>query len=160
MILVPSNKVEKINYFPTLLGLIFIEINRGPLINYLTILYHLFWSSHASFGVSHCLRLTNVKLIGHPQIFRKLFKLHQKTQFCMWQLHFPKGKQEHSVDPLFLLSTTTLHHYYTLKGPPFSLEWGGMNFRKYLGNIFVTYPIRWSKILWPPPPELQCWRNM
>ena len=25
-----------------------------------------------------------------------------------------------------------------------------MNFRKYLGNIFVTPPIWWSKILWPP----------
>ena len=24
------------------------------------------------------------------------------------------------------------------RGPPFSLEWGVMNFRKYLGNIFVT----------------------
>ena len=31
MILVPSNKIEKINYFSTLLGLIFIEITRGPL---------------------------------------------------------------------------------------------------------------------------------
>ena len=30
MILVPSNKVEKIKYFSTLLGLIFIEITRGP----------------------------------------------------------------------------------------------------------------------------------
>ena len=25
----------------------------------------------------------------------------KKTQFCMWQLHFPqnKGKQEHAMDP-------------------------------------------------------------
>ena len=30
MILVPTNKVEKIKYFSTLLGLIFIEITRGP----------------------------------------------------------------------------------------------------------------------------------
>ena len=29
MILVPPNKVEKIKYFSTLLGLIFIEIPRG-----------------------------------------------------------------------------------------------------------------------------------
>ena len=29
MILVPANKVEKIKYFSTLLGLIFIEITRG-----------------------------------------------------------------------------------------------------------------------------------
>ena len=39
-----------------------------------------------------------------------------------------------------------------IRGPPFSLEWGVMIFRKYLGNIFVTPPIWWSKILWPPPP--------
>ena len=32
MILVPANKVEKIKYFSTLLGLIFIEITRGPFI--------------------------------------------------------------------------------------------------------------------------------
>ena len=31
MILVPTKKVEKIKYFSTLLGLIFIEITRGPL---------------------------------------------------------------------------------------------------------------------------------
>ena len=31
MILIPANKVEKIKYFSTLLGLIFIEITRGPL---------------------------------------------------------------------------------------------------------------------------------
>ena len=31
MILVPANKVEKIKYFSTLLGLIFIEITTGPL---------------------------------------------------------------------------------------------------------------------------------
>ena len=37
--------------------------------NYLTGLYHLFWSSHALFGVSHCLHLAKVKLMGHPQIF-------------------------------------------------------------------------------------------
>ena len=30
MILVPADKVEKIQYFSTLLGLIFIEITRGP----------------------------------------------------------------------------------------------------------------------------------
>ena len=30
-ILVPTNKVEKIKYFSTLLGLIFIEITRGHL---------------------------------------------------------------------------------------------------------------------------------
>ena len=30
MILVPANIVEKIKYFSTLLGLIFIEITRGP----------------------------------------------------------------------------------------------------------------------------------
>ena len=30
MILVPASKVEKIKYFSTLLGLIFIEITRGP----------------------------------------------------------------------------------------------------------------------------------
>ena len=30
MILVPANKVEKIKYFSTFLGLIFIEITRGP----------------------------------------------------------------------------------------------------------------------------------
>ena len=39
------------------------------LINHFTGLYHLFWSSHALFGVSHCLRLAKVKLTGHPQIF-------------------------------------------------------------------------------------------
>ena len=33
IILVPANKVEKINYFSTLLGLIFIEITRGPFEN-------------------------------------------------------------------------------------------------------------------------------
>ena len=43
------------------------------LINYLTGLYHLFWSSHTLFGVSHCLCLAKVKLIGHPQIFLILF---------------------------------------------------------------------------------------
>ena len=32
MILVPANRVEKIKYFSTLLGLIFIEITRGPLL--------------------------------------------------------------------------------------------------------------------------------
>ena len=32
MILVPAYKVEKIKYFSTLLGLIFIEITRGPLL--------------------------------------------------------------------------------------------------------------------------------
>ena len=48
------------------------------LINYLTGLYHLFWSSHALFGVSHCLRLAKVNLIGHPQIF--LEKKYQKLQ--------------------------------------------------------------------------------
>ena len=32
MILVLANKVEKIKYFSTLLGLIFIEITRGPLV--------------------------------------------------------------------------------------------------------------------------------
>ena len=32
MILVSTNKVEKIKYFSTLLGLIFIEITRGPLL--------------------------------------------------------------------------------------------------------------------------------
>ena len=42
------------------------------LVNYLTGLYHLFWSSRALFGVSHCLRLAKVKLIGHPQIFLNL----------------------------------------------------------------------------------------
>ena len=31
IILVPANKVENIEYFSTLLGLIFIEITRGPL---------------------------------------------------------------------------------------------------------------------------------
>ena len=31
MILVPTKKVEKIRYFSTLLGLIYIEITRGPL---------------------------------------------------------------------------------------------------------------------------------
>ena len=31
MILVPTNKVEKIKYFSTLLGLIFIEITRSSL---------------------------------------------------------------------------------------------------------------------------------
>ena len=31
MILVPTNKVEKIKYFSTLLRLIFIEITRGPI---------------------------------------------------------------------------------------------------------------------------------
>ena len=36
-------------------------------INRFTGLYHLFCSSHALFGVSHCLRLAKVKLIGHPQ---------------------------------------------------------------------------------------------
>ena len=43
------------------------------LINYFTGLYHLLWSSHALFGVSHCLRLAKVKLIGHPQIFLIFF---------------------------------------------------------------------------------------
>ena len=36
---------------------------------FFTGLYHLFWSSHALSGVSHCLRLAKVKLIGHRQIF-------------------------------------------------------------------------------------------
>ena len=34
---------------------------------------------------------------------RKSSKLHKKTQFCMWRLHFPlnKGKpKEQAVDPL------------------------------------------------------------
>ena len=31
IILVPANKIEKIKYFPTILGLIFIAIIRGPL---------------------------------------------------------------------------------------------------------------------------------
>ena len=33
VIKVPSKKVEKIKYFSTLLGLIFIEITRGPFSN-------------------------------------------------------------------------------------------------------------------------------
>ena len=37
-----------------------------------------------------------------------------------------------------------------IRGLSFSFELGVMNFRKYLGNIFVTAPIWWSKILWPP----------
>ena len=41
--------------------------------NYLTGLYHLFWSSHTLFGVSQCLRIAKVKLIGHPQIFLILY---------------------------------------------------------------------------------------
>ena len=40
MILVPANKVEKNKYFSTLLGLIFIEITRGPL-EYLSYHYHI-----------------------------------------------------------------------------------------------------------------------
>ena len=50
------------------------------LINYFTGLYHLFWSSHALLGVSHCLRLAKVKLIGHPQIFLTLknYQIHHK----------------------------------------------------------------------------------
>ena len=60
------------------------------LINHFTGLYHLFWSSHALFGVSHCLRLAKVKLIGHPQIFL--------------QLHFPwnKGETRRSIGPITL----------------------------------------------------------
>ena len=34
MILVPANKVEKIIYFSSLLGLIFIEITRGPFVQF------------------------------------------------------------------------------------------------------------------------------
>ena len=34
MILVPANKVEKIKYFSSLLGLIFIEITRGPFVQF------------------------------------------------------------------------------------------------------------------------------
>ena len=49
------------------------------LINYLTGLYHLFWSSHALFGVSHCLNLAKVKLIGHPQIFLKMISNNFRT---------------------------------------------------------------------------------
>ena len=46
MILVPANKVEKIKYFSTLLGLIFIEITRGPL------LLGMQWRSHGGGGGS------------------------------------------------------------------------------------------------------------
>ena len=38
-----------------------------------------------------------------------------------------------------------------LGGHHFLWNRGVMNFRKYLGNIFVTPPIWRSKILWPPP---------
>ena len=42
----------------------------------------------------------------------------------------------------------------SVRGPPFSSEWGAMNFQKYLDNIFVSLwpPIWWSKMLWSPPP--------
>ena len=46
MILVPANKVEKIKYFSTLLGLIFIEITRGPLIKLKSTL---FFSTHGAY---------------------------------------------------------------------------------------------------------------
>ena len=42
-------------------------------VNYLTGLYQLFRSAQALFGVSHCLRLAKVKLIGHSQIFVILY---------------------------------------------------------------------------------------
>ena len=38
--------------------------NNNNLINHFTGLCHLFWSSHALFGVSHCLLLAKVKLIS------------------------------------------------------------------------------------------------
>ena len=58
------------------------------LINYLIGLYYLFWSSHALFGASHCLRLAKVKLIGHPQIFLILYYVgrlrHQRWVMKSW----------------------------------------------------------------------------
>ena len=46
----------------------------------------------------------NKKKKKNNYIFRrKSSKLHKKTQFCMWRLHFPlnKGKpKEQAVDPL------------------------------------------------------------
>ena len=49
-------------------------------------LYHVFWSSHTLFGVSHCLHLAKVKLrpIGNPQIFlfwKKKKKKKKKNQY-------------------------------------------------------------------------------
>ena len=39
-----------------------------------------------------------------------------------------------------------------VRGPPFSLEWGVMIFRKYLGNIFVTPQFDDQTFYDPPPP--------
>ena len=40
--------------------------------------------------------------------------------------------------------------YHNLGGHHFLWNRGVMNFRKYLGNIFVTPPIWWSKFYDPP----------
>ena len=37
------------------------------------------------------------------------------------------------------------------RGPPFSLEWGVINFRKYLCNIFVTPYLMIKNFITPPP---------
>ena len=55
--------------------------------NQLTGLYHLFWSSHALFGVWHCLCLAKVKLVGHPQIFLILYYVGRlRHQRWWWNL--------------------------------------------------------------------------
>ena len=58
-------------------------------INYSTGLFHLFWSSHALFGVSHCLHLAKAKLIRHPQIFLISPKL---QRIWSWNFGFATGK--------------------------------------------------------------------
>ena len=48
--------------------------------------------------------------------------------------------------------TSILEIYWMeFRGPPFSLEWGVINFRKYLGNIFVT-PLFDDQKCYDPPP--------
>ena len=60
-------------YFSLFLKVLKIYLNPRlslivSLINTITGLYHLFWSSHASFGVS-----SYALLIGHPEIFLNIY---------------------------------------------------------------------------------------
>ena len=41
--------------------------------------------------------------------------------------------------------------WHDFKEPPFSLEWGVMNFQKYLSNIFVTPYFLIKNFMTPPP---------
>ena len=60
--------------------------------------------THELFGVSHCLRLAKVKLIGHPQIFRKLYYVNngayisqfQKMIIALYKIQNIYKEQEHA----------------------------------------------------------------